>query len=189
MASQVPPRAYKPSRKKAYIGIGSNLADPKQQVLDVLPRLDKIRHTRLLSHSSLYQSAAVSDIEQEDYINAVACLETELNPEQLLLELQAIEYAFYRQRSDAIQWGPRTMDLDIILFGEHQQRDSHLCIPHPEMKNRLFVLQPLKEIANDLYIVGLGSIDYLLLQAPAMRIQKLEPKNQTQGYTQGILPK
>ena len=157
-----------------YIGIGSNLADPEQQVIDVLPHLSRIKQTQLLKHSSLYQSAAVSDIEQEDYINAVACLSTRLQPMDLLLELQAIEYAFYRQRSDELKWAPRTMDLDIILFGNIRQNDSHLKIPHVEMQNRLFVLLPLQEIAGDLYIPGLGSISYLINQAPALRINKLE---------------
>lgn len=160
--------------QKVYIGIGSNLADPKQQVLDVLPHLDQIKQTCLVSSSSLYKSAAVSDIPQEDYINAIACLTTQLQPLELLLELQAIEYAFYRQRSDDLKWAPRTMDLDIILFGNIRQDDSHLCIPHAEMHNRLFVLLPLLEVAGDLYIPGLGSISYLIKQAPALRIHKLD---------------
>ncbi len=163
-----------PKTVEAYIGIGSNLADPQQQVIDVLPHLNQIRQTSLLSHSSLYQSAAVSDIEQEDYINAVACLSTSLRPMELLLELQAIEYAFYRQRSDELKWAPRTMDLDIILFGNIQQNDSHLHIPHAEMKNRLFVLMPLLEIAPDLYIPGLGSLSYLIQHAPQLRINRLD---------------
>jgi len=158
---------------KTYIGIGSNLADPKQQVIDVLPHLNQINQTRLVQHSSLYQSAAVSEIEQEDYINAIACLETRLTPEQLLLELQAIEHAFYRQRSDELKWAPRTMDLDIILYGNQRQQDSHLSIPHEQMQNRLFVLQPLLEIAGDLYIPGLGSLSYLIQHAPPLRIEKL----------------
>ncbi|MCK4708325.1 MAG: 2-amino-4-hydroxy-6-hydroxymethyldihydropteridine diphosphokinase [Gammaproteobacteria bacterium] len=160
--------------QKAYIGIGSNLADPKQQVIDVLPHLEQIKHTRLLKHSSLYQSAAVSDIPQQDYINAVACLSTRLQPIELLQELQAIEHAFYRQRSDDLKWAPRTMDLDIILFGDIRQSDSHLCIPHAEMQNRLFVLLPLQEIAGDLNIPGLGSISDLIQQAPALRINRLD---------------
>ena len=159
--------------QKVYIGIGSNLADPKQQVIDVLPHLERINHTRLVKSSSLYQSAAVSEISQEDYINAIACLTTQLQPMELLLELQAIEYAFYRQRSDELKWAPRTMDLDIILFGNMRQDDSHLCIPHAEMHNRLFVLLPLLEVAGDLYIPGLGSISYLIKQAPELRINKL----------------
>ena len=159
---------------EVYIGIGSNLADPRQQVIDVLPHLNQIKQTRLLRHSSLYQSAAVSDIEQEDYINAVACLATRLQPMELLLELQAIEYAFYRQRSNKLKWAPRTMDLDIILFGNIHQNDSHLCIPHREMQNRIFVLLPLQEIAGERYIPGLGSISYLIQHAPALRIHRLE---------------
>lgn len=159
---------------KAYIGIGSNLSDPIHQVLDVLPHLDQIRQTSLLACSSLYQSAAVSDIPQEDYINAVACLGTTLEAGALLTELQSIEHTFHRQRSDKQKWAPRTMDLDIVLFGNIRQNDPHLCIPHAEMKNRLFVLQPLREIAGDLHIPDLGSLDQLIQNAPALRIQKLE---------------
>ena len=157
----------------SYIGIGSNLADPRQQVLDVLPRLGQIRDTQLVKHSSLYQTEAISDIEQEDYVNAVACLRTKLTPTQLLLELQAIEYAFYRQRSYDVKWAPRTMDLDILLYGNEKMKDTHLTIPHAEMQNRLFVLEPLREISGDIYIAGLGSLDYLIKHAPTMRIRKL----------------
>jgi 2-amino-4-hydroxy-6-hydroxymethyldihydropteridine diphosphokinase len=159
--------------QKVYIGIGSNLGDPLSQVADAFLQLDGIRKTRLLQQSSLYRSQAMGDIEQDDFINAVACVETTLQPTALLLELQAIEHAFYRQRDNALKWGPRTLDLDIILYGNLQQHDSHLTIPHPELQNRLFVLQPMKEIAGDLYIAGLGSIDYLIEHAPALRISRL----------------
>lgn len=157
----------------SYIGIGSNLAGPLQQVKDVIPRLDQIQQCRLIKHSSLYQSEPVSDIPQEDYINAVACIETTLQPFDLLLELQAIEHAFYRNRDSESKWGPRTMDLDIILYGQLHQKDSHLTIPHPQMMNRLFVLKPLKEIAESLYIPTMGSLDYLIELAPAIRMHKL----------------
>ncbi len=158
---------------KAYIGIGSNLADPRQQVIDAFSYLDQVRDSQLLQHSSLYQTEAISDIEQEDYINAVACLKTTLKPTELLLELQAIEQAFYRQRSAGLKWAPRTMDLDILLYGELHMNDTHLTIPHAEMQNRLFVLQPLREISGDLYIAGLGSVDYMIKHAPPMRINRL----------------
>lgn len=158
----------------AYIGIGSNLGDPEQQVRDVLPRLNRIRDTHLLATSSLYRSEPVGHIDQDDYINAVARLDTELEPYSLLLELQAIEQAFYRRRDDVPVWGPRTMDLDILLYGNRNMHDSHLTIPHPEMARRLFVLQPLQEIAGDLYIPRLGSLHYLISQAPAMRLQRLD---------------
>jgi 2-amino-4-hydroxy-6-hydroxymethyldihydropteridine diphosphokinase len=160
-----------------YIGIGSNLADPLQQVIDVLPQLDGIHSTRLMRHSSLYRSEPVSDIEQEDYINAVAQLHTELSPVDLLLELQAIEQAFYRDRAREKRWGPRTMDLDILLFDNLRQHDSHLTLPHPRLHERQFVLQPLREIAGDLYFPGLGSLDYLIQQAPRIRIERLTVVN------------
>lgn len=161
-------------QRKTYIGIGSNLADPIQQVLNVLPILDQIKKSRLLAQSSLYQSEAISNIPQQDYINAVACLQTGLDPMQFLLELQAIECAFHRQRSNGLKWAPRTMDLDIILFDNVHQSDPYLTIPHPEMHHRLFVLQPLREITGDLTIPGLGRLEKLIKQAPPLRIRRLE---------------
>ncbi len=158
---------------RCYIGIGSNLAGPLEQVQAVLPHLDAMPKSRLINQSSLYESEAVSDIEQEDYINAVACIETRLTAVELLLELQAIEHAFYRNREHEVRWGPRTMDLDILLYGFDTIHDSHLTIPHPEMKNRLFVLLPLYELMGDVYIPTLGSLEYLVNQAPPMRIHQL----------------
>ena len=163
-----------PQPARVYIGIGSNLGDPLQQVIDVLPLLDGMPNSRLCAHSSLYRSAAVSEIEQADYINAVAAIDTTLTPVECLLELQAIEQAFYRQRDPDVHWGPRTMDLDILLFGAEQRQDSHLTIPHPEMKNRRFVLEPLLEIAGDLYLPGLGSLSYLIEHAPPLQMQRLD---------------
>ncbi len=157
-----------------YIGIGSNKADPVQQILNVLPALDQLPRTELLEHSGLYQSEAVSDIEQDDYINAVAKLRTGLEPFELLLELEAIEHAFYRQRTPGVSAEPRTMDLDILLYDNLSHQDSHLILPHPEMHQRLFVLLPLQEVAGDLYLAGLGSLDYLIEQAPPLRIQRLD---------------
>ena len=159
---------------EAYIGIGSNLGDPVQQVRDAISGLDRIPGCRLLRQSSLYRSEAVSDIEQDDFINAVACLQTTLQPLDLLLELDAIEHAFYRDRSVEQRWGPRTLDLDILLYGNHRQRDSHLTIPHPEIGNRLFVLLPLQEVAPSLYIPQMGSLAYLIEHAPALAIQRLD---------------
>jgi len=158
---------------KTYIGIGSNLADPVQQVLSALNKLGHLKDSQLLSHSSLYQTEPVGDIKQDDFINAVACLQTQLKPMALLLELQAIEHAFYRNRQTEQKWGPRTLDLDIILYDNLYQNDTHLTLPHPEMHHRLFVLKPLREISEDLYIAGLGSLDYMIAHAPRMRIQKL----------------
>lgn len=152
--------------ENAYIGIGGNIGDSLnivQQAIECLTRLPK---TSLTKQSSLYRSEPVSDIPQDDYVNAVVALETSLQPMDLLLELQAIEQAFYRQRNPKSKWAPRTLDLDIILFGSRCIDDSHLKVPHPEMHNRLFVLKPLYEICGDLYIPGLGSLQFLINNAP-----------------------
>ena len=125
-------------------------------------------------YSGFYQSEAVSEIKQDDYINAVAKLSTGLEPFELLLELEAIEHAFYRQRTPGVKDEPRTMDLDILLYDNLFHTDSHLTLPHPQMHQRLFVLLPLKEVAGDMYIAGLGSLDYLIEQAPPLRIKRLD---------------
>ena len=158
--------------KKVYIGIGSNMAGPRQQVEDAIVALAGIRDSKQLGNSSLYRTEPISDIPQEDYINAVACLETSLKPAELLLELQAIEEAFYRKRDDRKD-APRTLDLDILLFGKITSKDSHLTLPHPRFHERLFVLLPLIEVAGDIYVPGHGSLGYLIKQAPEYGIERL----------------
>jgi 2-amino-4-hydroxy-6-hydroxymethyldihydropteridine diphosphokinase len=153
-----------------YIGIGSNLGDSISIVRDAINHLGKISKSELVKYSSLYTSEPVGDVPQDNYVNAVAALKTSLQPTDLLLELQAIENAFYRKRDAALRWGPRTLDLDIILFGSRIINDSHLTVPHGEMQNRLFVLKPLREILGDIYIPGLGSLDYLIDKAPVIAI-------------------
>lgn len=159
--------------EEVYVALGSNLGDSVTIVEAAIDALGRINKCRLDARSSLYRSAAIGDIPQDDYINAVARLQTELTPLQLLLELQAIEYAYYRHRDDKQRWGPRTLDLDIILFGDRRLNDSHLVIPHPEFVNRRFVLEPMLEIGGDRYIPGHGSLEYLVQQAPAQAMQRL----------------
>jgi len=156
-----------------HIGIGSNIGDSITIVNEAIACLGRLANTSLEARSGLYRSEAVSEIEQDDYINAVARLSTSLEPTGLLLELQAIEQAFYRQRDPDQRWGPRTLDLDIILYGSRQISDSHLTIPHREMQNRLFVLQPLLEISGDLYIPELGSLQHLIDRAPDIAIHPI----------------
>ena len=135
-----------------------------------------MQHCRLIARSSLYRTEAVSDIEQDDYINAMVKVETQLQPMALLLELQSIENAYYRQRQPSQRWAPRTLDLDIILFGEQQFDDTHLTVPHAEFSKRLFVLQPLLEIDGDgdRFFPGLeNNLSRLIVQAPSIRMEKL----------------
>ncbi len=150
------------------------MTNPVQQVMRVLPVLDKINGCVLKSYSSLYQTEAIAEMDQDDYINAVVCLRTNLQPFDLLANLQKIEQDFHRKRYKNKRWMPRTMDLDILLYADLQLSDSRLTIPHPEIINRLFVLQPLKEISPDLVICGSDDLDKLIRRAPPMRIKRLE---------------
>lgn len=161
-------------KNNCYISLGSNLGDSISIVNDAISLISELPKTQLIKASSLYSSEPVSDIKQNNFINAMVRISTLLQPHELLLELQSIESAFYRQREDDKKWGPRTLDLDIILFGNQRFNDSHLVIPHPEMQNRLFVLQPLFDISGEIYISGLGSLIYLLNNAPQYQLHKLD---------------
>jgi 2-amino-4-hydroxy-6-hydroxymethyldihydropteridine diphosphokinase len=159
--------------EEAYIGIGSNIGDSITIVTQAIAAISRVKRCRLNGYSSLYRSAAVSSVPQDDYINAVARISTELEPLDLLLELQAIEHAYYRRRDGEERWTPRTLDLDIILFGNRKMNDSHLIVPHPEFINRRFVLEPMLEIDGDRYIPGFGSLAFLVEKAPALAMDRL----------------
>jgi 2-amino-4-hydroxy-6-hydroxymethyldihydropteridine diphosphokinase len=132
----------------AYVGIGSNLKDPRAQVLQAFNELEGLPQTRVVKKSSLYRTEPIGHAEQADYINAVAQLETGLPAERLLAELQALEARHGRERS--FPNAPRTLDLDILLFGNARIHSEALTVPHPRMHERAFVLKPLLEIAPEL---------------------------------------
>lgn len=134
----------------AYIGLGSNLDDPVRHVETALAELDRLPHTRVVRRSSLHRTAPVGYADQPDFINAVAELETDLPPERLLDELQALEARHGRVRS--FRNAPRTLDLDLLLYGDLILETERLTVPHPRMRERAFVLEPLREIAPDLEI-------------------------------------
>jgi 2-amino-4-hydroxy-6-hydroxymethyldihydropteridine diphosphokinase len=166
------------SAEEVFIAIGSNIGDSETIVEEAFAQLGKIKDSKLTGKSSLYRTEPVSDIPQDDYINAAAKLDTDLEPMALLLELQAIEHAYYRQRDPEQRWAPRTLDLDIILFGDRVIADSHLTVPHCEFANRMFVLRPLLEIAGERFIPGFGSLQYLIDHAPEIRMTKLDHPDQ-----------
>jgi 2-amino-4-hydroxy-6-hydroxymethyldihydropteridine diphosphokinase len=130
---------------RAYIGLGSNLLDPLGQVTDALDDIANLDDTELLRVSSWYRSTALGPGPQPDYINGVALVTTAQSPLQLLHSLQAIENRHGRERT--VRWGARTLDLDILLYGNLQLNSTELTIPHPQMTLRNFVLLPLAEIA------------------------------------------
>ncbi|TFW33266.1 2-amino-4-hydroxy-6-hydroxymethyldihydropteridine diphosphokinase [Massilia horti] len=137
----------------AYIGIGANLGDARANVKDALARLARLPGTRLVRASSSYRTAPI-DSSGDDYINAVACLSTELPPHELLAALFEIEQANGRERP--YRNAPRTLDLDLLLYGDQVIDTPSLTVPHPRMLERAFVLVPLLEIAPDVDVPGKG---------------------------------
>ncbi|MCB1725574.1 MAG: 2-amino-4-hydroxy-6-hydroxymethyldihydropteridine diphosphokinase [Chromatiaceae bacterium] len=148
------------SGESAYIGLGSNLHDPRRQVESALQALDRLPGGSLDARSSLYGSSPLGPPGQPDYVNAVARLHTTLAPLDLLDALQSIEAAQGRRRD--MHWGPRTLDLDLLLYGGRRIVERRLVVPHPEMHRRAFVLVPLGEIAPDIDIPGHGPLRELL---------------------------
>ena len=130
---------------RVYIGIGSNLAAPREQVETALAELRQLPGGESLIASPLYRSKPVGPQDQPDYVNAVAEVDTALSPHALLHTLQALELAAGRQRLR--HWGERTLDLDILLFGDRIIEDAQLMVPHPLMAERSFVLLPMCDIA------------------------------------------
>ncbi|HWV15078.1 MAG TPA: 2-amino-4-hydroxy-6-hydroxymethyldihydropteridine diphosphokinase [Cellvibrio sp.] len=156
----------------AYIGLGSNLDNPRQQIERAFVELDAIADSRLIARSALYSSKAVGPGQQPDYINAVALVSTQLNPLALLDALQAIEQAHQRVRIE--HWGPRTLDLDLLLYGEQTIADTRLQVPHPYLSQRNFVLYPLADIAPDLILPDGRSLGSLLELCPPAELERLE---------------
>lgn len=151
-----------PQQIAAYVGLGSNLAQPISQVEQALQALASLPGTTLIAHSSLYRTRPVGPQDQPDFVNAVAGLSTALLPEELLDELQHLEQQQGRVRSGE-RWGPRSLDLDLLLYGGQVIASERLQVPHPRMTERAFVLYPLAEIAPiDLEIPGKGQLRELL---------------------------
>lgn len=158
---------------QVYVGLGSNLEQPEKQIADALAFLDGMANAVVTKCSSLYRSKPVGPRGQPDYINAVAVLETTLSPLDLLDQLQAIETQHGRVRG-SVRWGPRTLDLDLLLYGDKKINNERLTVPHPEIQHRDFVLIPLSEIAPDLVIPVLGPLSELINTVSCSGIVRLE---------------
>ncbi len=159
---------------RVYIGLGSNLNDPILQIHTALQSLASVRDSSLLRHSSLYCNPPMGQLLQPNYVNAVAALDTHLSALALLDELQRLEQASGRVRT-AERWGPRTLDLDLLLYGEEVIHHPRLRVPHPGLSQRNFVLYPLEEIAPDLMIPGHGQLHDLLNQCTAEGLERIAP--------------
>lgn len=144
----------------AYVGVGSNLHDPAQQVEHALQALDSLDRTRVIARSSLYQSAPWGGVAQPDFINAVAQVDTDLDARVLMDSLLNIERTFGRQR-DRVRNGPRVIDLDLLWYDDVTMNQPELQLPHPRLRERAFVLVPLAEIAPQFELIG-TSVNQLL---------------------------
>ena len=155
----------------AYIGLGSNLKDPKEQIKKALFALNDNNEIELMTSSSLYESKPLLDIPGPNYINAVCKIETKLSALDLLDLCQEIEES--QQRVREVKWGSRTIDLDILLYGGQIILNKRLSIPHPEAINRAFVLVPLFEIEPEIKVPLLGPIKLLLDRINKLDVKKL----------------
>jgi 2-amino-4-hydroxy-6-hydroxymethyldihydropteridine diphosphokinase len=164
-----------PPRKdvRAYIGLGSNLADPAAQVRLGITALALLSETRVELCSSLYRTAPVGLREQPDFINAVCRLRTKLVPVTLMRNLLEIERAQGRVREGG-RGGPRTLDLDLLLYGGESIQSAELTVPHPRLHERAFVLYPLLELEPELVIPGHGSLRQLLAACAGQRVQRVD---------------
>ena len=160
------------SAHRAYVGIGSNLAGPARQLRLALERLEGLDPVIVDGVSGLYRSEPLGGIEQPAFLNAVIALLTELDPAALLAELQSIETALGRDRN-VMRWGPRRIDLDLLLFDDVTISAPDLAVPHPGIGGRNFVLLPLREIAPDFEIPGLGRVLDIAVDEKEPRISRI----------------
>ena len=157
---------------RAYSGIGSNLNEPVAQVQEALGELEMLPDTIRVSTSSLYRGKPMGPVDQPDYVNAVAGIDTLLSAGELLQAMRRIEDLQGRERQGE-QWGPRILDLDLLLYGNSMIDTPDLMVPHPGMHERDFVIVPLAEIAGNLNIPGRGQLSVLIKQCEKHSLKKL----------------
>ncbi|QPK62203.1 2-amino-4-hydroxy-6-hydroxymethyldihydropteridine diphosphokinase [Methylomonas sp. LL1] len=159
---------------EAYIGLGSNLNDPLRQIESAAEEIAKLELVEEAALSPLYASQPVGPQDQPDYINGVMRIKTRLTATDLLAQLQQIENRHGRIRM--VRWGARTLDLDILLYGDQLINLPDLVVPHPELPNRAFVLYPLADLAPvGLTIPGQGNLASLLAACPAIGLDRITP--------------
>lgn len=169
--------------QRAYIALGSNLNTPLKQVEAAISAIQQLPQTQLCTVSPWYRSKAIGPGQQNDYINGVAAINTELSAPALLEQLQAIELSQGRLRLE--RWGPRTLDLDILLYGNNVLATATLSIPHPRMKERNFVLYPLLDIAADLVLPHGEVLADIIKNCPKTNLDLVDPSSShTMGSSQ-----
>ena len=156
----------------AYVALGSNLDDPRAQVERAFDELGHLPDCRLVVRSSLYRSRPFGPVAQPDFVNAVAGMLTRLEPARMLAGLKSLEQRLGRERP-VVRWGPRRIDLDLLVHGESRIDEPGLTVPHPGLAERAFVLAPLAEIAPDLAVPGCGRVSTLLERVPASGLERI----------------
>ncbi|HEX7375213.1 MAG TPA: 2-amino-4-hydroxy-6-hydroxymethyldihydropteridine diphosphokinase [Steroidobacteraceae bacterium] len=156
----------------AYVALGSNLDDPVRQVGRAFAALEGLPHTRLVLSSPLYRSRPLGPVEQPDFVNAAAGLLTQLDPVAMLRALKQLETQLGRA-TPVVRWGPRRIDLDLLLHGGTRIATDELCLPHPGLAERAFVLVPLADIAPDLVVPQVGRVRLLLRSVDASTLERL----------------
>lgn len=156
----------------AYVALGSNLDDPSAQVLRAFDALAGLPGSRLVAKSSLYRSPPLGPVAQPDFVNAVAGLLTTLSPADLLAELKRLEERLGRAQP-VVRWGPRRIDLDLLVHGIHRVTEPGLTVPHPGLAERAFVLGPLAEIAPDLDVPDMGRVRALAARLTSSALQRI----------------
>jgi 2-amino-4-hydroxy-6-hydroxymethyldihydropteridine diphosphokinase len=166
--------------RAAYVGIGSNLDEPARQVRRALAALPELSQTRLVLNSSLYGSKPLGPAAQPDFVNAVAALLTQLEAPAFFSALRALETALGRE-PPRVRWGPRRIDLDLLVFAAQRLDSPELTLPHPGIVQRNFVLYPLLEVAPELNVPGCGRVAELAARADTAGIWRLDNKPITHG--------
>src|SRR5580658_4033993 len=164
----------------AYVGIGSNLEQPIEQVRRALAALNGITLTRVERCSSLYRSEPLPSVQQPQYVNAVAALLTQLEVRPLFDGLRTLEVQLGRQRPRE-HWGPRIIDLDLLMYGQLTLQEPDLTLPHPGIVQRNFVLYPLRELAPELNIPGCGRVAMLADRVDRAGIWRLDDETTAHG--------
>jgi 2-amino-4-hydroxy-6-hydroxymethyldihydropteridine diphosphokinase len=174
-AGLAPPPAASPKPRwvPAYVALGSNLAEPVRQVERAFAALAALPGTRLVLRSSAYRSRPMGPVEQPDFVNAAAALLTQLDPLTLLRELQVLETRLGREAPD-VRWGPRLIDLDLLVYGQTRCSEAGLTLPHPGIAERDFVLVPLAEISPSLDVPGVGRVDALLQRLAPPALERID---------------
>jgi len=156
----------------AYVGLGSNLDDPHAQLARAFAGLAAVRGSRLVARSSLYRSSPLGPVAQPDFVNAAAGMLTTLAAGDFLAELKLLEERLGRARP-VVRWGPRRIDLDLLVYGPVRVDEPGLTVPHPGIAERAFVLDPLAEIAPELEVPGVGRVRMLASRVSAAGLERI----------------